>query len=237
MSDMDRPDALRSDARRVLAIWREAEGMPPAVMRRVWQRLQEPARVRMLPRRPGEWAWAVAIAAVVLLGWWGVVELRTSASARDRGAPDQAVADRRAAPSERAAIDPLHPPAEPPPALAPIAPQQPPPPLRPPPAPRRSTPTPTTELPASAVLREREPIARAWSALAAGDPSGALRETAAHARSFPAGILAPERGAIEIIARCQRGDREAPARARTWIGAQPRSPLIDKVRSACGVMP
>ncbi len=81
---------------------------------------------------------------------------------------------------------------------------------------------------------ERELIARAWRALAHGDTAAALAAVGEHARRFDAGLLAPEREAVEAIARCRNEEAGAPGRAQAFHRAHPRSPLADRVDEACG---
>ena len=57
----------------------------------------------------------------------------------------------------------------------------------------------------------------------------------AASRQFAEGVLAPERRAVSIVARCKRGDADAHARAQTWLTAEPRSPLVARVRDACSI--
>lgn len=99
--------------------------------------------------------------------------------------------------------------------------------------PRSRHPEPTTPEPASTLAAERELVARAWGALALGETTPALEAAAEHARRFPAGLLAPERAAIETIARCRRGDADGPRRAAAFHRAHPRSPLAERVDEAC----
>lgn len=87
---------------------------------------------------------------------------------------------------------------------------------------------------ASTLAAERELVARAWGALALGETARALEAAAEHARRFPAGLLAPERAAIDTIARCRRGDANGPRRATAFHRAHPRSPLAERVDEACG---
>ncbi|MEX1361651.1 MAG: hypothetical protein AB1Z98_00880 [Nannocystaceae bacterium] len=86
---------------------------------------------------------------------------------------------------------------------------------------------------ASDLGAERELVARAWRSLAHGDASAALVTTAEHRRRFEAGLLAPEREAIEVIARCRRGDADGPRRAAAFHRAHPSSPLAERVDEAC----
>jgi hypothetical protein len=239
MSLDDEPTPLRADARRMLAMWREADAMPRAVKGRVWRRLHRPSRAPA-SRRDTAWVLAVAIAAAVLLVWWGVANVWRAA--QDDSAPriDQAVDDRDAATSEHPVVAPertaepavVVPTPAPSPTIAPPV-QTPKAPMRP-----RSVVPPREEASAvdtatTTLARERDLIARAWSALAHGDPASALARATEHEQAFPEGLLAPERRAIEVIAHCKRGDRDAGKAAQAWIAAQPRSPLVKRVRVAC----
>lgn len=96
---------------------------------------------------------------------------------------------------------------------------------------------PTTPAPGSTLAAERELVARAWRALALGETATALDAAAEHARRFPAGLLAPERAAIDTIARCRRGDADGPRRATTFHRAHPGSPLAERVDEACVASP
>ena len=90
-----------------------------------------------------------------------------------------------------------------------------------------------TPEPTSTLAAERELVAEAWRALALGETDRALDTAAEHARRFPAGLLSPERAAIETIARCRRGDADGPHRATAFHRAHPRSPLAERVDEAC----
>jgi len=233
------PAPLRADALRMLATWREADTMPGPAKARVWTRLRTrpPAPVH----RATVWVWAVAIAAAVLLVWWGVVQIHGSLRDAEAVPRDQAIDQPPV--SEPATVDMRAQPSAPPRSVAPAVSE----PATPPaetlaprpvddrtsrPSTRRVEPQsgPTTE---PAIVRERDMIARAWSALADGDPGAALHRAAEHEQAFPDGLLAPERRAIVLIARCKRGDRDADARARAWLESESRSPLASRVRSAC----
>lgn len=156
------------------------------------------------------------------------------ASARDRAEARQAAPPAAQAPA--AALD-----APPVPSVAPE-------PSRPAGTPSRSTssggatsskPEPSRSQPGSGstLAAERELVARAWRALALGETSTALDAAAEHARRFPAGLLAPERTAIDTIARCRRGDADGPRRASAFHRAHPGSPLAERVDEACVAAP
>ena len=89
----------------------------------------------------------------------------------------------------------------------------------------------------STLAAERELVARAWRALALGETTSALETAAEHARRFPAGLLAPERAAIDTIARCRRGDADGPRRATAFHRTHPGSPLAKRVDEACVASP
>jgi hypothetical protein len=95
----------------------------------------------------------------------------------------------------------------------------------------------TTDPSGSTLAAERELVARAWGALALGETAQALEAAAEHARRFPEGLLAPERTAIDAIARCRRGDADGPRRASAFHRAHPRSPLVERVDEACAAAP
>jgi hypothetical protein len=96
-----------------------------------------------------------------------------------------------------------------------------------------AAPEPTPAEPGSTLAIERELVARAWRALALGETAQALDVAAEHARRFPAGLLAPERAAIDTIARCRRGDADGPRHADAFHRAHPRSPLAERIDEAC----
>lgn len=255
MIDDDRDDAslepapLRADAARMLAYWREAEGMPRATKLRVGRAIED-APQPSAPRPVAVWAWAVALAAAVLLLWWGAVRLQQS----PREAHGSQAAD-VVTPQGPAVLD--TPPARPIPAeLAPVIPSTAPVDVDASPGAGRAPPRaaiapddrPTNDAIGDAIgdatddatgdaearsLRERELVVEAWSALASGDPDTARRRAEEHRRTFPAGALGPERDAITVIAGCKLREPDAAARARAWIEAQPRSPLAGRVRTAC----
>lgn len=86
---------------------------------------------------------------------------------------------------------------------------------------------------ASTLDAERQLIARAWRALTSKDPDEALKVAQEHRTRFTRGVLAPERDAIEAIARCRR-DSDVKI-ARRFLERHPRSPLADRVRAACPI--
>ena len=76
---------------------------------------------------------------------------------------------------------------------------------------------------------------QAQRALASGQANTALQLLDRHAREFPRGSLAEERAAARIIALCALG-RVTAARAETaeFVRQSPESPLVERVRAACG---
>lgn len=266
MIDDDRDDVspepapLRDDAARMLAYWREAEAMPRAAKLRVRRAIEDAPRASA-PRPIAAWAWAVALAAAVLLLWWGAVRLQRSpreahgSQAADIvPTPEPAVVDApraRPIPAELAPVIPSTAPVD-----GDVAPE----PGRAPPraaiaaddATRDATVDARVDATGDATvdatvdatgdakarsIRERELVVEAWSALASGDPETARRRADEHRRMFPSGALGPERDAITVIAGCKLREPDAVARARAWIDAQPRSPLASRVRTACPSTP
>ena len=96
---------------------------------------------------------------------------------------------------------------------------------------------------AKAVLSEPGPdvageialLNEAQRALASGQADRALQLLDRHAREFPRGSLAEERVAARVIALCALG-RVTAARAETaaFVRQSPESPLVERVRAACG---
>lgn len=87
--------------------------------------------------------------------------------------------------------------------------------------------------------RDSEPevtlIRRASQALGRGDPGAALEALRRHAEAYPRGVLAQERGALQVIALCQLGpSAEARSARDRFLDNAPRSPLAARVRAACG---
>jgi RNA polymerase sigma-70 factor (ECF subfamily) len=75
----------------------------------------------------------------------------------------------------------------------------------------------------------------AQRALASGQADRALQILDRHAHEFPRGSLAEERAAARILALCALG-RVTAARAETaaFVRQSPESPLVERVRAACG---
>ena len=78
------------------------------------------------------------------------------------------------------------------------------------------------------LLREAETARRA------GDIALATRRLDEHRRRFPRGALAIERDAARVLVLCDAGRTAEAARlAARFLRRHPRSPLADRVRSAC----
>lgn len=93
---------------------------------------------------------------------------------------------------------------------------------------RRSAPA------ADELAAEASSLARARAELRDGRPGDALRRLARHARRFPQGALAKERRVLEILARCEAGQRARARReAQRFIRDNPGSPLTARVRGIC----
>jgi hypothetical protein len=82
------------------------------------------------------------------------------------------------------------------------------------------------------LLREAETARRG------GDIAAATARLDEHRRRFPRGELATERDAARVLVLCDAG-RAADARrlAVRFLRRHPRSPLADRVRSACPPIP
>jgi hypothetical protein len=75
----------------------------------------------------------------------------------------------------------------------------------------------------------------AQDALRDGQPARALEVLDEHARQFPHGALTQERRAIRAIALCQaKPGAAARAQAEAFLRSAPSSPLVERVRAACG---
>ena len=85
---------------------------------------------------------------------------------------------------------------------------------------------------ADTLSEETRLLRDADQALRAGNAQRALTLLDAHAAQFPHGVLAPERGAERMIARCQLGQVDA-ASASAYLSAHPASPFTARIRDAC----
>jgi hypothetical protein len=81
---------------------------------------------------------------------------------------------------------------------------------------------------------EIELLARANSAVNAGDAGRALVSLREYDRRFGAGILREERAAASVLALCAAGrTREARAEAERFVRGWPRSPLLSRIEGSC----
>jgi hypothetical protein len=81
-------------------------------------------------------------------------------------------------------------------------------------------------------------LSEAQAALQRGDHQAAIVALAAHKRKFPQGILSGEREAALSVAYCKSGDLESgQARAKRFIEQSPRSPMVQRLRAACKLLP
>jgi len=93
---------------------------------------------------------------------------------------------------------------------------------------------PAASTPPDSVAEEAALLRAASGALARGDSGAALARLDEHAARFPRGALAEERQAGRVFALCADGrSQEARALASTFVAANPRSPLVSRVRGAC----
>ena len=101
----------------------------------------------------------------------------------------------------------------------------------------RAAPEPTTVEPApktTTLAAEMRLLAKANSAMRAGNPSGALVVLDEHRSDYPSGQLAPERDYKRAVAMCELGRIEdARAIAAAFARAYPKSPLRGKAESVC----
>ncbi len=74
----------------------------------------------------------------------------------------------------------------------------------------------------------------AQTAIADGHADKALQLLAAHRHECPNGTMSEEREAAWVLALCAaHSDEEALRAAQQLVQANPRSPLIDRLRSSC----
>lgn len=96
-----------------------------------------------------------------------------------------------------------------------------------------SVPAPQDRVPATTFDAELKLISFAKSELDAHRPRQASAWLAEHAERFPHGVFALEREALQILADCESGPKnDAPARA--FATRHPGSPLVERLRRACG---
>ncbi len=88
-------------------------------------------------------------------------------------------------------------------------------------------------LPESTLSDELSLLAQAQQALRDGAPALALSHAAQHRERFPRGSLREERFGIEALARCAMG-HDASEVVAALARLSPSSPLLGRVRTACG---
>lgn len=84
------------------------------------------------------------------------------------------------------------------------------------------------------LAEETRLVREADQALRAGGAARALTLLDEHQRRFPRGVLAPERSAERLLARCQLGHVDAKA-AEAYLAARPGSAFAARIRDACAV--
>ncbi len=256
----DRPPAsLPPRTRALLAQYRDAEEIPTDAEARIWAVVGADDALAQLPAvapvaagsappstAPRWIAFGLVAAAALLLAWrFGGTTLEPEHAG---ASPEAAAMQGDPAPSRGEARAVRAPPPRPAPSVDPPV-------VEPPtstvtdtaaPAPgavsRRRQPSaramPQAEPPprspvSSTLAAERALVAQAWQALARGDSKAARSTVAEHLRRFPAGLLTPEREAIDAIAHCREDRAQGAAQARTFHRAHPRSPLAGRVDQAC----
>jgi len=233
---VDEPSA---DAKQVLAAYRRARVIDPAVYARVRGRIAASLEVRLRtkPNRIGEViAVCLLVAAVFVLAFL-VLVAGSRTSERELGQPPSS-AQRDVPPKPEHPAHMTTPPAELP--ASPTALERPddtgPPIDTAAPASQGATAV-RAEEPAAAdteLRRELELLQAAKTERDAGDTRTSLATLAAHARAFPSGQLAQERDAIAIEIRCKTAERP---RARRDLDAfardHPSSTHLARLRSAC----
>lgn len=103
-------------------------------------------------------------------------------------------------------------------------------------APARPTPRPDASATAASpddALEDVRLLGRAWQAIRESRFDDALALTDEHARRFAHSTLVPEREACRVVAMCERGDAEALAAARQYLGANTHRLHAKRVRGAC----
>lgn len=246
--DDDLP-ALDPRAAALLAAYRRGRAMPPAARARVHDQLvgtcppEHVLPIRRAHRDSRVWAVALALAAVAVL-WFA---RRGPDLAEQSGGPATMSPAHGAAAPTTSGVNvgaPLAEPEQPaalPPAPEVVAPAAPAPAIetRARPKPVRDEPiaAPSEPAPQDDLRGEQELLARGWTALAAGQADAAVRDAGEHARRFPAGVLAPERRALEAAATCVDAPERGAELARAFLADHPRSPLARRVRDSCDLVP
>lgn len=91
-----------------------------------------------------------------------------------------------------------------------------------------------TAVSAETLAEETRLIREADQALRAGNASRALTLLDEHQSRFPRGVLAPERSAERLLARCKLGNVDAKA-AQAYLSSHPSSAFAARIRDACVV--
>ena len=264
---------LGPDARSALQALKAEHALEPdrhrAVLRRVEASIEAGAadpghRVDALMTDPSEppaipaWTWAVAAAAVIVIGIWGFQAITgTSAEHDPRSNPGVAPysVDSESAEGEAWAVEPDSVPKSVPAPQPKDAPPSVPNPLEPQPEPE---PEPVESGPADAGTAEPKPavaprpsapkeapkpkstglsdemalMRRARAALDAKDPGAALQALREHAQRHGKGQLVEDRHALQIIALCQLGKVERARKQAATFGRQyPRSHYRQRIAS------
>jgi hypothetical protein len=107
-------------------------------------------------------------------------------------------------------------------------------PLDKPSAPRAASAPAAAAVTPETLAEETRLIREADQALRAGGAARALTLLDEHQRRFPRGVLAPERSAERLLARCQLGHVDAKA-AAAYLAARPSSAFAARIRDACAV--
>jgi hypothetical protein len=109
-----------------------------------------------------------------------------------------------------------------------------------PPAPREASfPTRSAKSSAKApsIAAELELLGEAQAAIRARDFVTALAVLGTHASRYPKGALTEERRAFRVISLCGMGRGDAEGAAEEFLRDHPSSPLVGRVREACGRAP
>jgi hypothetical protein len=95
----------------------------------------------------------------------------------------------------------------------------------------------TNDLPAApsvdTLAGETSLLRDADQALRAGNAARALSLLDEHAARYPHGVLAPERNAERVIARCKLGQIDAKS-AQNYLASHANSPFAARIQDACG---
>lgn len=97
-----------------------------------------------------------------------------------------------------------------------------------------SDPVPVVEPKTTTLAAEMRLLARANTAMRAGNPAQALATLDEHARTFAAGQLAPERDYQRAVALCELGRKDAARKVvAAFARSHPKSPLRSKAEGVC----